>query len=302
MRRSLRILLSTIVALTIIGPSLSSFADKPVDKPGLGGSVGPSEVHVGGVASTEGQATGQPGSGVSQFTSVRCGPGVLGGLTSIGDSNAAVDASYCARTQIGCGAAVLKANQQQVVQVELTRQPDGTWGYSGTNCVVIGGGGPPQVTAAMVREQVVRLVPSAAVGLAPRTVSLVNIQTIMWVEAPGRRTLAPLTILGQRVLVNLTLDHVAWTFGDGSSAAPNSAGKAYSDSDPCRERTCPGYFGHMYRTTGRRTLTATTWWRAGFTVNGGPAVAIPGTVSGPGATANLTIKQARAVLIPDPAN
>lgn len=163
------------------------------------------------------------------------------------------------------------------------------------------GNAPPVVTPDMVRARVVRLVPSAAIGLAPRQATLVHIQTIMWVDAPAQRTLAPFTILGQRVVVQLKLDHVDWHFGDGSSATSSGAGKPYDEQhDPCRAVRCPDYFGHTYRTTGDRDLTATAYWRASFTVGGGNAIAIPGTVAGPSGRANLVVKQARAVLVPNP--
>ena len=49
----------------------------------------------------------------------------------------------------------------------IVRRPWG-WGYDSTVCTVTG---PPQVTPAMVRDRVVRLVPSASIGLAPRRVA-----------------------------------------------------------------------------------------------------------------------------------
>jgi hypothetical protein len=48
------------------------------------------------------------------------------------------------------------------------------------------------------------------------------------------------------------------------------------------------------------TVTAQAGWVASFAVDGGPAVTIPGTVTGPVATAALQVKQARGVLVPNP--
>ena len=153
----------------------------------------------------------------------------------------------------------------------------------------------------MVRDRVVRLVPASRLGFAPHDTTLVNIQTIMWVDAPKTQRLAPLTILGQRVTVSLILDHVDWTFGDHKSTSTSTAGKAYDNvHDPCRTATCPGYFGHTYRTSGTQTVHATASWTARFTVAGGTTTTIPGTVDGPTATDTLVVKQARAVLVPDP--
>jgi hypothetical protein len=153
----------------------------------------------------------------------------------------------------------------------------------------------------MVRDRVVRLVPSAAVGLAPEGATLVNIETVMWVNAPQQRTLAPIALLGRRVVVALAIDHVDWSFGDGTTDSTTSAGKAYdAAADPCRAAQCPSYYGHTYRQTGSRSVSATASWQVTFTVDGGAATAIPGTVAGPTAQTPVVVKQARAVLVPNP--
>ncbi len=153
----------------------------------------------------------------------------------------------------------------------------------------------------MVLDRVVRLVPTAKLGLAPHDSTLVNIETIMWVDAPKNQQLPPLTILGQGVTVSLTLDHVEWDFGDKNTATTSSPGKAYDNAhDPCRTAQCPNYFGHTYRSSGPLTIHATATWTASFAVAGGQAATIPGTVAGPTAAGNVTVKQARSVLIPNP--
>lgn len=180
-----------------------------------------------------------------------------------------------------------------VAQVE----PSGRWNYQGMTCL---GTQPPEVTPEMVRQRVVRLIPSATIGLAPRDATLVNIETVMWVDAPATRTLPAITILGQQVVVRLKLDHVDWNFGDGSSATSDGPGKAYDEqNDPCHGVRCPDYFGHFYRDTGRTNIAAAAYWQASFTVDGGNAVNIPGTVAGPAGRAEIVVKQARAVLVPN---
>ncbi|MBE7189754.1 MAG: hypothetical protein INR67_15805 [Jatrophihabitans endophyticus] len=152
-----------------------------------------------------------------------------------------------------------------------------------------------------MRDRVVRLIPSAAVGLAPHGATLVNIETVMWVDAGDRQTLAPVEILGRRVVITLKLDHVDWRFGDGRSDRTGDAGRRYREhADPCTTRECPDYFGHTYQRPGRVHVNATASWTARFTVDGGAPVTIPGTVAGPTAQAGITIKQARGVLVPNP--
>ena len=159
----------------------------------------------------------------------------------------------------------------------------------------------PVVTAALVRAQAVRLIPTATIGVAPRTSTLVNIQTILWVDAPGAQNLAAVQILGQRVLIHLSADHVAYDFGDTTTDTHATAGKPYDNTHaPCRTRTCPGYYGHVFTTTGRRTITATAYWHATYTVDGGATHQIPGTVPGPPSTATITVHEARTVLVPNP--
>jgi len=184
------------------------------------------------------------------------------------------------------------------VFVQMIKQPDGSWRFNGATCQPTG---PPQVSAAMVREQAVRLIPTAAVGVAPRTSTLVNIQTIMWVGAPETRTLAPVTILGQRVTIAITLDHVAWDYGDGDADTTTDPGKAYdSAGDPCATPMCADYFGHVYARTGAMTVAATVSWTATFRVGNGPVVPIPGTIDGPAGQSTVRVLQARGVLVPDP--
>ncbi|WP_375491274.1 hypothetical protein [uncultured Jatrophihabitans sp.] len=184
--------------------------------------------------------------------------------------------------------------------VRVQKGTDGRWTYNGQQCVAPLAPARPVVTAAAVRAQAVRLIPAAAIGLAPRTATLVNIQTVMWVDAPGARTLPGVRILGQQVTITLRLAQVVWSFGDQHGASTSSPGKAYDQTNaPCRTRLCPGYFGHVYATTGDMHLTATAQWTAAFTVNGGAAQQIPGAVPGPAANANLLVRQARSVLVPN---
>jgi hypothetical protein len=160
--------------------------------------------------------------------------------------------------------------------------------------------GPPQVTAPVVRQQATRLIPAVPPAVV-EAVTLVNIQTLMWLDTASTLELAPATILGKNVVITIALDHVTWNFGDGSTSSSNSPGKAYDKAgDPCSTVMCPDYFGHVYRQTGSTTITATVSWRVSFRVDGGSATAIPGTVAGPSAQAQITVKQARGVLVPNP--
>jgi hypothetical protein len=157
------------------------------------------------------------------------------------------------------------------------------------------------VTAAAVWEQVRRLLPKAAIGLAPRTTTLVNLQTIMWVDAQRQQDLPTVTIFGKRVTVHIGLTAVRWDFGDDDTDDADSPGKPYDKvHDPCAKKLCPDYYGHTYLRTGSMTITATASYHATFRVAGGPVVDIPGGIDGPTAAATIVVHEARAVLVPDP--
>lgn len=286
--------LSLIFGIVLIGLPVASTA-APCGSRTITGCVGNHRVIVGGSSGSGGSGRGHPISGSKPVTRVISCRSEIEGVIPVGSRTSGdLYVGYCENWAPLCRARAGKKSNPGIVVV----LNDGRWIYSGMTC---SGNAPPVVTPDMVRARVVRLVPSAAIGLAPRQATLVHIQTIMWVDAPAQRTLAPFTILGQRVVVQLKLDHVDWNFGDGSSATSSSPGKPYDEQhDPCRAVRCPDYFGHTYRTTGNRDLTATAYWRASFTVGGGNAIAIPGTVAGPTDRANLVVKQARAVLVPNP--
>lgn len=231
---------------------------------------------------------------------VTCGRGAVVQLRALGDRSPAADSgSPCAAAAVaGCRRQGITDGLLHAQGVIVVRQRDGSWAYAGGRCAATG---PPRVTAQLVRDRIARLVPGAAVGVAPDGDTLVNIETVLWVDAPGQQVLAPLTILGQRVAVTLTLARVDWSFGDGTQQATSSAGRRYDTaSDPCRTAQCPGYYGHTYTATGPMGVSATVAWTARFRVDGRASVTIPGTVVGPAGRADVTVRQARGILVPDP--
>ena len=229
---------------------------------------------------------------------VACGSGTAAELVALGDPAALSDALSCAGWTKQCQQFPPGRNGLLTAAVRVVKQADGSWSLGGSVCRQPA---TPQVTATLVRQQVARLVPSAAIGVAPQESTLVNIQTIMWVVTAPQRSLAPLTILGRRVVVTLRFDHVVWDFGDGHTESAATPGKPYDEThDPCKTVDCPDYYGHAYVETGTMTLTAAASWAASFTVDGGRTLTIPGTVAGPAATTTLQVKQARGVLVPDP--
>jgi hypothetical protein len=159
----------------------------------------------------------------------------------------------------------------------------------------------PQVTTAMAREAARRLLPHPLIGVAPRGgTTLVNIDTIFWIDSPADVELGTVDLLGYRVRLRAHLEHGDWSFGDGSAATSHGPGRAYVTSDPCRTARCAGYFTHAYRRTGSVVVAAQLSWSGRFSVDGGPWQDIPGAVDTAATSAGLRIREARGVLIPDP--
>jgi len=180
----------------------------------------------------------------------------------------------------------------------VQRLADGSWSLTAMNCALKSA--TPQMTALMVMREVRKLVPHPKVGIAPPGgATLVNIQTLLWAETPADQSLGTVTILGHQVSLQVHVARVDWDFGDGQHDATDSPEPKYDASDGCKTVTCPGYWGHIYTTTGPMTVSATVTWSGRYRVDGGGWLDIPETVTGPATTATVTVRQARGVLVPN---
>ena len=177
---------------------------------------------------------------------------------------------------------------------------DGRSVYLGANCNARTN--RPQLTPLLVRQQVEKLVPHPGIGVAPpggRT--LVNLQTVLWADTPADRRLGTVRLLGiYRVALRVHVQQVLWDFGDGTSARTGSPGRPYRAGEHCATVTCPGHFGHVFGRTGSMTITSQVSWTGQYSVNGGQWQTIAGAVTGPQAAAEVTVVQARGVLVADP--
>lgn len=193
-----------------------------------------------------------------------------------------------------------KALPNTTVTMTATQQGDGTWTVTSTNCASPKGTAQPQVTGVDVRQEAQKLVPHPTIGTAPPGgTTLVNIETLLWVDTPSSRPLGTVTLLGHQVQITVALASVAWTFGDGHSETTPDAGTPYDRADPCSAKLCDDYWGHVFTTTGAHVITATITWTGTYRVDAGPAQTIPGTVTGPPSTVTITARQARGILVRD---
>jgi hypothetical protein len=181
----------------------------------------------------------------------------------------------------------------------LQQQADGSWQLVAVNCNAVSV--QPQVTVAMVEEEFRKRVPSPAIGVAPESDTLVNIETVLWLNTTAAdQALATVTLVGHRVDLQIRLARVDWTFGDGASDFTTSPERAHSTSHPCTTPDCTHYWGHTYRRTGAMRITATVDWTGRYRVDGGAWQSIPTGVAGPASTAEITVHEARGVLVDAP--
>lgn len=156
--------------------------------------------------------------------------------------------------------------------------------------------------AATIRDQVLKLLPRVAIATTGSPATLVNLQTILWADTTARRSLGRITIVGQPVWLKIAFAHAHWDFGDGTSEASADPGKAYdATGNPCAQIMCPDYYGHVYRATGQVRISLTVSWQATYSLDGTHFVPVdPDPLDGPAATHALLVRQARAVLVPNP--
>jgi hypothetical protein len=160
----------------------------------------------------------------------------------------------------------------------------------------------PVLTTAALREQVLRLLPTVQIGSAWATRALVNAEAVLWAETRPDRGLGTVTVVGQPVALRIGFDHADWSFGDGTTDTTSDPGKPYSKADPCGTAQCADYYGHTYRDTGAVTISLTVAWHAQFSLDGGATWTDvdPAPLTGPAATHDLDIVQARGVLVQNP--
>ena len=119
----------------------------------------------------------------------------------------------------------------------------------------------------------------------PKDATLVNFETGFWTDAKTYQ-LAPVQILGHRVVVTAKPERFDWHFGDGQEAL---------DAGPGRSRTTD--VSHTYDRTGLVRPYVVITWSGTFTVDGGAALPVVGTARTTGDGTPLQVKEAHAELV-----
>jgi autotransporter-associated beta strand protein len=209
----------------------------------------------------------------------------------------------CARVHLLCDVQTADQLPRRAVidLVVVTTYPDGH-SEADPECWVSASRSRRQlITGQMLRDEAERLLPHPAIGVAPPGhATLVNIETVFWADTRARRDLGTVTVLGQRVDLRAHVRSVDWHFGDGASATTDGPGRAYSADDPCDTAQCADYFGHTNTDTGTVTITAAITWTGEFRVARGAWQPIPGTVVAAATSTTIDVREARAILVPNP--
>jgi hypothetical protein len=158
----------------------------------------------------------------------------------------------------------------------------------------------PGINQTALRERAIRLLPAVQIGSAWTTTALVNAETILWAQTRTDRPLASVTVAGQQVALRIHLTEAHWNYGDTTTETTSTPGTPYTRADPCHTAQCPHYRGHTYRNTGRMTITLNITWHAQYRTPTGPWTDIDDTITGPTTQHAITVKQARAILVPNP--
>jgi hypothetical protein len=161
----------------------------------------------------------------------------------------------------------------------------------------------PQPTLADLRQAALKLLPKPGIGLTGKGATLINIQTIMWLDTTPDRDLGTVTVVGEQVRLRAHLSSVTWTFGDATSDTAPGPGKTYGHPDTCPTTTCDDFFGHIYTDrVGPTTITATPTWTAQYSIAAKPWAPITPDIPGATTQAHLVIKQAHSELVPAPSH
>ena len=133
---------------------------------------------------------------------------------------------------------------------------------------------PPVVTPGSVQQQMASLpIPASALRSQLNGFSLRNANTNIY--ADGSSHTLNTTILGQSVTITVTPVRYDFGYGDGTSKTTSTPGGPLKDDG----FETPTTTGHVYKETGKYSITLTTHYAGTFSVNGGPAQTIPGTAT-----------------------
>jgi hypothetical protein len=156
----------------------------------------------------------------------------------------------------------------------------------GTPPAVPAAAAPPQVTEAMILRAFRRIpLPALRSQSQPKDKTLINFDTIFFTKAePLTRQL---TLLGQRVRLEITPSRFEWVHGDGTTATTTTPGAPYPAKDIVHR------YADAHRTVAHRVVVT---WSAEYSLNGGALQPVNGTVTTTGPATPLRVAEASPAL------
>lgn len=188
-----------------------------------------------------------------------------------------------------CKPGYLPCAAGQTLWIEYGLQGN-VWQHITSQCRGNGSGKPPvprpQVTPGLVAQAFARIpLPTYASISQPAGKTLVNFDTIFYAKATSfTRTI---TLLGQRVELQIAPRSYRWDFGDGTRLTTTVPGAPYPSKQVVHR------YEKAHVTVSHRV---TVVWGATFRLNGGPAQPVPGTVTKVGPATRIRISEATPVL------
>jgi hypothetical protein len=163
---------------------------------------------------------------------------------------------------------------------------EGQWYPLGIRCEAIAPDTAPTVTPALVARAFQRIpLPALRAITQPASKTLINFDTIFYVDAqPLHRTL---TLLGQRVELQITPSTFRWVHGDGTTGVTHTAGAAYPAKDVVYR------YQHAHTTVRQHVEIV---WTARWSLDGGPFQDVDGTVTTVGPETPLRVAEATPAL------
>jgi hypothetical protein len=170
---------------------------------------------------------------------------------------------------------------------QTSGRPSGDWRFERFGCAPDRGSAGPSLPDLVEREFRNLQVPALRVQTQPRDRTLVNLDTIFYVE-PGQRDFPVGRILGRDVVIRVEGVSYVWNFGDDQTFTSTSPGAKYPSEE----------IVHRYRSAGETVRPfVTVTYRGSFSVDGGGFQRIPGTVTVVGPPSDLEIAEARSELV-----
>ncbi len=145
---------------------------------------------------------------------------------------------------------------------------------------------PPQVTEAMILNAFRRIpLPALRSHSQPADKTLINFDTIFFTDA--RPLTRQVTLLGQRIRLEIKPSRFEWVHGDGSTDATTTAGAPYPRKDVVYR------YADAHTTVLHRVVVT---WTAEYSLNGGPLRPVNGTVTTSGPPTPLRVAEASPAL------